>query len=85
MKSMANQLREMGKEIAQDRVVQRILKGVGKEYRSTKASLRSSRRLTVEMVTQQLEAAELEMAEEAEEERCASTETKMIAQPSGLN
>jgi len=32
MKSLASQLKEMGKEVAQDRIAQRILNGVGKDY-----------------------------------------------------
>jgi len=67
MKSLANQLRVMGEDIEQNKVAHRILNGVGKEYRSTKASLRASQQLTVDMVSQQLEAAKLEIAEEAEE------------------
>jgi len=69
MKSLASQLKEMSEEVAQHSIAQRILNRVGKEYRSTKASLRSVRRLMVDMVSQQLEAVELEMIEEAEEER----------------
>jgi len=77
MKSLANQLRAIGEDIEQNRVAHRILNGVGKEYRSTKASLRTSQQLMVNMVSQQLEAAELEMAEEAEEN---SPDTKTISQ-----
>ena len=32
MKSLASQLKEMGEEVAQGRIAQRILNGVGKEY-----------------------------------------------------
>jgi len=83
MKSLANQLRDMGEDIEQNRVARRILNGVRKEYRSTKASLRASRRLKVDMVSQQLEAAELEVAEEAEGGR-SDTNTK-IPTPSITN
>lgn len=57
----------MGENIYQDRIAYRILNRVGKEFRSTKASLQMIRCLTVELVSQQLEASELDMAEEAEE------------------
>jgi len=77
MKSLANQLHAMEEDIEQNRVAHRILNDVGKKYCRTKASLRASQQLMVDMVSQQLEAVELQMAEEAEEN---SSNTKATCQ-----
>jgi len=67
VKGLASQLREAGVEVGAERVASRILNGLGKEYQGVKYALKTrSETLKVEIVTQHLLAAEMELLEEKE-------------------
>ena len=67
VKALASQLREVGVEVRAERVANRILNGLGKEYQGVKYGLKTrSGTLKVEVVTQHLLAAEMELLEEKE-------------------
>jgi len=67
IKNMASQLREVGVDVSTERVTNRILNGLDKAYQSLRYSLRArAGPLKVEVVTQMLLAADMELREERE-------------------
>lgn len=59
---LKSQLREVGVEVGRDRVANRIVNGLGKEYQGIKCRLKArSGTLKVDVVTQHLLAAEMEL------------------------
>lgn len=64
VRGLATQLQEVGVDTSADRIANRILAGLGKEYQGVKIALRSRGRLTVDMVTQHLLNAEMDMEDD---------------------
>jgi len=77
IKNMASQLREVGEDVSTERVSNRILNGLGKEYQGLRYGLKAGAGpLKVEVVTQMLLAAEMELREEKENAVNVSSNTK---------